>query len=71
VVANGFEDFDRAVRKKLILEIANRAPTGSQRATLPSRYGAARLWRVADRASPPCNIGEWRWLGIITGGTGE
>ena len=71
VVADGFEDFDRAVRKKLILEIANRVPTGSRHAAAPAHFGAARLWRVADRVSPPCNIGEWRWLGIITGGTGE
>lgn len=71
VVANGFEDFDRAVRKKLILEIAGRTPTGYQRAASSPFDGAARLWRVADRVSPPCNIGEWRWLGIITGGTGE
>lgn len=71
VVANGFEDFDRAVRKKLILEIAGRTPTGYQHAAASPDFGAARLWRVADRESPPCNIGEWRWLGIIMGGTRE
>ncbi len=72
VVANGFEDFDRAVRKKLILEIAGRTPpTESQRAAASPDFGPSRLWRVAERESPPCNIGEWRWLGIITGGTGE
>ena len=65
VVANGFEDFARAVRKKLILEIAGR-PNGHA-----ALWDNARLWRVADRAGPPCNIGEWRWLGIIQGGTRE
>ncbi len=70
-MANGFEDFDRAVRKKLILEIANRTPAGYQRTASSPDYGAARLWRVDNRESPPCNIGEWRWLGIITGGTRE
>ncbi len=71
VVANGFEDFDRAVRKKLILEIAGRTPAGYQRAASSPLHGTARIWRVSERVSPPCNIGEWRWLGIITGGTGE
>lgn len=71
VVANGFEDFNRAVRKKLILEIAGRTPAGYRHATASPHHGAARIWRVAERMAPPCNIGEWRWLGIITGGTGE
>ena len=71
VVANGFEDFDRAVRKKLILEIAGRTPSGYKRAASSPFHGTARIWRAAERLSPPCNIGEWRWLGIITGGTGE
>jgi len=71
VVANGFEDFERAVRKKLILEIAGATPAGYQRAASWPYHGAARIWRVAERLSPPCNIGEWRWLGIISGGTGE
>ncbi len=71
VVANGFEDFDRAVRKKLILEIAGRTPAGYRHAGSSPYDGAARMWRVAERVGPPCNIGEWRWLGIITGGTGE
>jgi len=75
VVAHGFDDFARAVKKKLILEIADRTP--------PDRHWAraegsdrARLWltqarRGEARESPPCNIGEWRWMSIIQGGTGD
>ncbi|MEK9848801.1 MAG: DUF1194 domain-containing protein, partial [Rhodospirillaceae bacterium] len=46
VVANNFEDFGRAIIRKLILEIAELTPP---RPLL--RYAAAR-------ASPPCDIGE-------------
>jgi len=65
VVAHGFDDFARAVRKKLILEIAGLAPADLD--------GPALLWRAADekRESPPCNIGEWRWMSIIQGGTSD
>lgn len=58
VVANGFKDFARAIRRKLILEIAGREPQW-------------RIWRAAERESPPCNSGEWRWIGIMSGGTRE
>ncbi len=58
IVANGFKDFARAIRRKLILEIAGHTP--------PSR-----IWRAAARQSPPCNAGEWRWMGLMTGGTRE
>ena len=57
IVAHGFEDFARAVRKKLIIEIAGTAP-------------AVRLWRAAaedKREGPPCNIGEMRWMNVIQG----
>jgi hypothetical protein len=56
VVAHGFDDFARAVRKKLIIEIAGAAPE--------------RVWRAAAeerREGPPCNIGELRWMNIIQG----
>lgn len=51
VVAADFSDFARAIRRKLILEIAGRGP--------PQAPGIARAaaTRVA-RASPPCDIGE-------------
>ena len=70
VVAHGFDDFARAVRKKLILEIAGRTPADTDGRTAA---GPARLWRVAEekRESPPCNIGEWRWMSIIQGGTSD
>lgn len=48
VVANSFEDFGTAIRRKLILEIAGRSPT-------------ARLEAVATGITPPCDIGERRW----------
>ena len=47
VVAEDFRDFARAVRRKLILEIAG----------LPPRLTAAQFSRE-ERASPPCDIGE-------------
>ena len=65
VVANGFEDFARAIRRKLILEIAGTAPeTGGVR--------SARLIRASSpgrqRPSPGgyvypkgCDIGERMW----------
>lgn len=47
VVAEGFQDFARAVRRKLILEIAGRPPV-LQRAQ----------FNPDTRKSPPCDIGE-------------
>jgi hypothetical protein len=47
VVAEDFRDFARAVRRKLILEIAGLRP----------RLTAAQFSRD-ERASPPCDIGE-------------
>ena len=46
VVAHGFHDFARAIRRKLFLEIADLAP--------PRRL----LHLAATRVRPPCNIGE-------------
>ena len=51
VVAADFKDFARAVRRKLILEIAGHAPP---RRPLLLRAQARRRARV----SPPCDIGE-------------
>ncbi len=46
VVADGLEDFARAIRRKMVLEIAGWTPP-------------ARLLRLAaDRSRPPCNAGE-------------
>ena len=55
VVADTFTDFARAIRRKLILEIAGRAP---HRPPSPVR-------RVAERRSPPCDVGERHWQGLI------
>ena len=54
IVAENFRDFARAVRRKLILEIAGRTPpTEPPRArVMPAQAGAD------TRKSPPCNIGE-------------
>jgi hypothetical protein len=57
VVANGFEDFARAVRRKLILEVANVVP----------RKERWRIWRASRPETVPCTIGEFRWLTINPG----
>ena len=49
VVAEDFYSFADAIRRKLVLEIAGRTPALE-----------ARLWRVAERVAPPCDIGERR-----------
>ena len=53
VVADGFKDFARAIRRKMVLEIAGGAP--------PARI----LLLAAARPRPPCNAGEvqlQKWL---------
>jgi hypothetical protein len=50
-VAVDFPDFARAVRRKLILEIAGRTP--AERHRIMHAQAAP-----ADRVAPPCNIGE-------------
>ena len=57
VIANTYRDFGRAIRRKLILEIAGLTPERRS----PER--PARLIRVAERRAPerfdmPCNVGE-------------
>jgi hypothetical protein len=47
-VAESFEDFGRAVLRKLILEIAGVPPT-------------PRIVRVVERRAPPCDVGEALW----------
>ena len=59
VVAKNFADFARAVRKKLILEIAGLTPDDPSAQPSPR----AGLYRVADRVVPPCDAGERRWRG--------
>lgn len=54
VVADTHTDFARAIRKKLILEIANRQPTPDELQSRP------RLIRAATRTAPACDSGEKR-----------
>ncbi len=53
IVANSFADFGRAIRKKLILEIAGRPPPPAFRIVKAAAEGK-------PREIPPCNIGELR-----------
>ncbi len=59
VVADDFIDFARAVRRKLILEIAGTVPPGQENPVAAAPPG--RMWPAAARFSPPCTIGERRW----------
>jgi hypothetical protein len=77
VVANGFMDFAEAVRRKLVLEIADRQPdgqgerlAGSANAVEVAMSGspAAVMVQVSDRVAPPCDIGERRWRQRYGGG---
>lgn len=52
VVANGYEDFARAIRRKLILEIADALSDPWQ------------IWHASKHEKMPCTIGEYRWLTI-------
>ena len=54
VVARNFADFARAIRRKLILEIAGLSPRRR-----------AMLIRASAGGAPPCDIGERRFRGII------
>jgi hypothetical protein len=56
VVANSFQEFAEAVRRKLILEIAG------TNAASPARLMPAQL--PPERIAPPCNIGELRIQGF-------
>lgn len=49
IVANGFEDYARAVRQKLILEIAG---------VMPSKESVAKIMPAYGHDRPPCTIGE-------------
>lgn len=58
VVANSFADFARAVRQKLLLEIAGRTPDGGRERLIKAAS------REPERKPPPCDAGERRvhWL---------
>ena len=55
VVANTYPDFARAIRRKLILEIAGLKPQGPPEKRPPKRPS---LIPATSGARPPCNIGE-------------
>ena len=64
VVAHGFKSFAQAIRRKLILEIADLSPG------TPDRISAIGLAQVGNppipsRWVPPCDEGERRFRGII------
>lgn len=63
IVAQGFEDFARAVRRKLILEIAGWTPDEAPGAIQVAQMGGG--WIEAQnrppRSSPSCGVGEWEW----------
>lgn len=75
IVANGFKDFARAIRRKLILEIAGTPPDRNPRQIgdriRASGQAQARAvppspWRMGkERWVPPCNEGERRFRGAI------
>ncbi len=63
IVADDFQDIERAIRRKLILEIAGRAPIRPP--VEPARRWSGRnpnasgaLRTVAARRPPPCDVGE-------------
>ena len=55
VLAEDFKSFARAIRKKLVLEIAGKIP-GNRRTSLTGKF----LLAASERKSPPCNAGELR-----------
>jgi len=70
VVAENFRTFARAIRRKLILEIAGLAPEGND--TIAARGLAQNDPKVRmprelkpDRWVPPCDAGEQRFRGVI------
>jgi hypothetical protein len=61
-VAHNFDDFGRAVLRKLVLEIAGIRPGTAGSRSAATGIGAPHLLRVADkRALPPCDYGERLW----------
>ena len=58
VVAESFEEFPRAILRKLILEIAGRGPVrGSNFGVVPAQYDG--------RTVPPCDVGERLWRDLF------
>lgn len=62
VVAHGFRSFAKAIRRKLILEIADAPPVTGP---IAAGYAQAAGKSARQRWMPPCNEGERRFRGII------
>ena len=66
VLANGFDDFAEAVRRKFILEIAGGPPRLRRDLAAVSGagggWGNVRMLAAAATERPSCNIGEWLWF---------
>ncbi len=66
VLANGFDDFAEAVRRKFILEIAGGPPRLRPDLAAVSGagggWGNVRMLAAAATERPSCNIGEWLWF---------
>ncbi len=67
IVANGFKDFARAIRRKLILEIAGKRtqPLSGNRILADGRAQAPLTGPDGKRWIPPCDEGERRFRGVI------
>ena len=67
IVANGFPDFARAIRRKLILEIAGNRPAGGGVIAATGRAQATQPGGKTEQGRwvPPCNEGERRFRGAI------
>jgi len=66
VVANTFEEFAVAIRKKLIIEIAGLTDRAHAAASphadgVPIALRPIAVQGMRDRVAPPCDIGERRW----------
>ena len=64
VAADGFGDFARAIRRKLVLEIAGRRPAGQDRLR-GTGFAQSRPGPETGRRVPPCDEGEKRFRGMI------
>jgi hypothetical protein len=61
VVAENFDAFASAIRRKLILEIAGKSLEDvplRQAKTVRSRLHLAQYGQTEERQAPPCDIGE-------------
>jgi hypothetical protein len=65
VVAHGFKSFAKAIRRKLILEIAGRMPRKPPPRSIVSGLAQAAGKPDKSRWVPPCDEGERRFRGII------